>query len=154
MLKNTATNYGQTKHAREDKKEFFAFPRYLTRRVLGNQRTDTKTQQLPFRVARSSIHWVLCSFGASPKSSLFGHLLKTHVNMANVMFNGGAKEESPHVVCGANYMKKRRAPRKYVIRGRKLSSRPVTIGINRNVHRHNSYNSCAAAGSKIDRSLK
>jgi hypothetical protein len=26
-----------------------------------------------------------------PESSLFGHLLKTHISMANVVFNGGAK---------------------------------------------------------------
>jgi len=49
------------------RKEFFAFPRYLTRRVVGNQRTTTRTQQLPFRVARSSIHQVFYSLGASPK---------------------------------------------------------------------------------------
>jgi hypothetical protein len=28
------------------------------------------------------------------------------------LFNGGAKEESPHVVCGANYMRIKRAQKK------------------------------------------
>jgi hypothetical protein len=57
----------QEKNARETKKEFFAVPRYLARRVLGNNRTPTRTQHAPLRVARSSVFWPIISLGASPK---------------------------------------------------------------------------------------